>query len=93
MSEFEWDPRNVGINRRMHGVDFADATTVLEDEKALTVPDAITAVDETRVLTLGRDAMGRVLVVAYTRRGHRIRLISARRATPGERRQYLRTEP
>lgn len=93
MDEFEWDPRKAGINRRMHGVDFADATAVLEDEKALTVPDAITAVDETRVLTLGRDAMGRVLVVAYTRRGDQIRLTSARRATPSERRQYLRKEP
>ena len=93
MNEFEWDPRKAGVNRRMHGVDFADAAAVLEDEKALTVPDAITAVDETRVLTLGRDALGRVLVVVYARRGDRIRLISARRATPSERRQYLRKEP
>ena len=93
MSEFEWDPRKAGVNRRRHGIDFADATAVFEDERALTVPDAITAVDETRVLTLGRDAMGRVLVVAYTSRGDRIRLISARRATPGERRQYLRKGP
>ena len=44
------------------------------------------------MLTLGRDAMGRVLVVAYTWRGDRIRLISARRATPSERRQYQREE-
>jgi len=93
MNQFEWDPRKAGVNRRMHGVDFADAAAVLEDEKALTVPDAITAVDETRVLTLGRDALGRVLVVVYARRGDRIRLISARRATPSERRQYLRKEP
>ena len=93
MDEFEWDPRKAGVNRRKHGIDFADATAVFEDERALTVPDAITAVDETRMLTLGRDAMGRVLVVAYTSRGDRIRLISARRATPGERRQYLRKEP
>jgi uncharacterized DUF497 family protein len=93
MSEFEWDSRKAGVDRRKHGIDFADATAVFEDERALTVPDAITAVDETRMLTLGRDAMRRVLVVAYTRRGDRIRLISARCATPGERRQYLRKEP
>jgi uncharacterized DUF497 family protein len=93
MDEFEWDPRKAGVNRRKHGIDFADATAVFEDERALTVPDAITAVHETRMLTLGRDGMGRVLVVAYTSRGDRIRLISARRATPGERRQYLRKEP
>ena len=93
MDEFEWDERKAGVNRRKHGIDFADATAVFEDERALTVPDAITAVGETRTLTLGRDAMGRVLVVAYTWRGDRIRLISAQRVTPGERRQYLRKEP
>ena len=92
MNEFEWDPRKAGINRRKHGIGFADATAVFEDERAITVPDAITPVDETRMLTLGRDAMGRVLVVAYTWRGDRIRLISARRATLSERRQYLRKE-
>lgn len=92
MDEFEWDGRKAAVNRRKHGIDFADATAVFDDERGLTVPDAITAVDETRMLTLGRDAMGRVLVVAYTWRGDRIRLISARRATSSERRQYLRKE-
>ena len=92
MDEFEWDGRKAAVNRRKHGIDLADATAVFGDERALTVPDAITAVGEARTLTLGRDAMGRVLVVAYTWRGDRIRLISARRATPGERRQYLRKE-
>jgi uncharacterized DUF497 family protein len=93
MDEFEWDARKAAVNRSKHGIDFADATAVFEDERALTVPDEITAVDEPRMLTLGKDAMGRVLVVAYTWRGERIRLISARRATPGERREYLRREP
>ena len=93
MDEFEWDERKAAINRRTHDVDLADAAAVFGDERALSVPDAITAVGETRMLTLGRDAMGRVLVVAYTSRGDRIRLISARRATPSERRQYLRKEP
>jgi uncharacterized DUF497 family protein len=93
MDEFEWDARKAAVNRRKHGIDFADATAVFEDERALTVPDEITAVDETRMLTLGRDALGRVLVVAYSWRSNRIRLISARRATPSERRQYLRKEP
>jgi uncharacterized DUF497 family protein len=93
MDEFEWDAGKAAVNRRKHRIDFADATGVFEDERALTVPDEITAVDETRMLTLGRDALGRVLVVAYTWRGERIRLTSARRATPSERRQYLRKEP
>jgi uncharacterized DUF497 family protein len=92
MGEFEWDARRAAVNRRKHGVDFADAAAVLEDERALTVRDDITAVDEARTLTLGRDALARVLVVAYTSRGERIRLISARRATPNERREYRRRE-
>ena len=92
MDEFEWDGRKAAVNRRKHGIDFADATAVFEDEKALTVPDAITAIDETRTLTLGRDAMGRVLVVAYTWRGERVRLLSARRASASERLEYRRRQ-
>jgi len=88
MDEFEWDPRKARVNRRKHGIDFADATAVFEDEQALTVRDEISAVDEPRFLTLGRDALARLLVVTYTWRGERIRVISARRATVGERRQY-----
>jgi uncharacterized DUF497 family protein len=53
------------------------------------VRDDLTAVDEQRWLTVGRDTRGRVLVVAYTWRGDRIRVFSARRATASERRQYL----
>lgn len=92
MDEFEWDARKAAVNRRRHGIELADATAVFEDERALTVPDEITAVDETRMLTIGRDALARVVVVAYTWRGARIRLISARRATPSERRHYRRRE-
>ena len=92
MDEFEWDARRAGANRRRHGVDFADAVLVLQDEQALTVAGKITAVDEPRLLSLGRDALGRVIVVAYTRGGQRFRLVSARRATPAERGQYRRRD-
>ncbi len=85
---FEWDEVQARANLRKHGVDFADVTPVFEDEQAMTVKDAITAVDEQRYLTLGRDALGRILVVAYTWRQDRIRIVSARRALPAERRQY-----
>ena len=66
---FEWDPHKDRANVRRHGVDFADAVAVFEDERAITVPDDLTAVDEQRWLTVGRDTRGRVLVVAYTWRG------------------------
>jgi uncharacterized protein len=92
MDEFEWDARKAAVNRRKHGIDFADATAVFEDERALTVKDEITAVDEARMLTLGRDAMARVLVVAYSWRGERVRLLSARRASASERLEYRRRE-
>ena len=88
MSQFEWDPRKATANRRKHGIEFADATAAFEDDQALTVRDEISAVDEPRFQTMGRDALSRVIVVAYTWREDRIRMISARRATAAERRQY-----
>lgn len=84
--EFEWDERKARTNLRRHKVDFADAATVFEDERALTVADD--APDEERYATVGLDPLGRVLVVIYTVRGERIRLISARRATRKERTEY-----
>ena len=69
-------------------MEFADATAVFEDEQALTVRDEVPAVDEQRFLTVGRDTLGRLLVVAYTWRENRIRIVSARKATAAERRQY-----
>ena len=59
---------------------------VLYDELAVTVADEER--DEERFVIIGMDALGRLLVVVYTWRGDRVRLISARRATSRERRQY-----
>jgi uncharacterized DUF497 family protein len=85
--EYEWDPGKAKLNLRKHGVRFADAVAVLEDEVALTVRDPFSEQEE-RWITLGKDAFDRLLIVVYTWRGERIRLISARRATARERRQY-----
>ena len=82
----EWNSRKAVANLRKHGVDFADAATVLCDELALTIADDES--EERRFITVGMDALGRVLLVVYTWRGERPRLISARKATPRERRQY-----
>src|SRR5258705_13606418 len=68
---------------------FADAATVLHDDYAITIPEE--GADEERFVTTGMDALGRVLVVVYTWRESRVRIISARAATPRERRQYERT--
>ena len=84
--DYEWDETKAQKNRRDHGIDFADAVTVFEDDLALTALDD--ASGEERFVTLGMDAMGRLLVVVYTWRGGRIRIISARKATESERRHY-----
>ena len=84
--EYEWDPAKAAANLRKHGVDFADATSVLSDPFAATRDDDHPS--EPRRLTLGVDALGRLLVVCYVRRGTKVRIISARKATPHERRQY-----
>ena len=84
--QVEWDPGKARLNARKHGVALADAVAVLEDETALTMRDPFPE-DEERWIALGLDAFGRVLVVAYTWRGERLRLISARKATPREMRR------
>jgi uncharacterized DUF497 family protein len=85
--ESEWDPAKARANFAKHGVRFADAVIALEDDSALTIRD-LSSEGEERWVTMGLDASGRLLVVVYTWRGERVRLISARQATPHERRQY-----
>lgn len=84
--EYEWDPAKASSNLEKHGVDFADAVIALEDENALSMADDHP--DEERFVAMGIDALGRVLVVVYTWRDERVRVISARKATPRERRLY-----
>ena len=80
-------PAKARANFTKHGVRFADAVTALEDDSALTIRD-LSSEDEERWVTMGMDVSGRLLVVVYTWRGERVRLISARQAMPNERRQY-----
>jgi uncharacterized DUF497 family protein len=82
----EWDAEKAARNLEKHRVDFADAATVLNDEFAVTIRDDSEA--EERFVTLGADALGRVLVVAYAWPGDEPRIISARKATRSERREY-----
>ena len=84
--DYEWDPNKAKANLDKHGVDFADEVTALEDDVAITIEDDYP--DEERFITIGMDALGRILIVVYTWRGGKLRLISARKATPRERKQY-----
>lgn len=86
--EIVWGPEKAAQNVLKHGVRFADAVLVLEDPYAVTIADDESSPDESRWVTLGADALGRILVVAYTYRGEDIRVISARRAEPHECRDY-----
>ena len=82
----QWDDDKAAANVEKHGVDFADAVSVLSDELALTAVDADRT--EERYVALGMDAFGRILVVAYTWREDDFRIISARKANRSEARQY-----
>lgn len=84
---FEWDPVKCRTNLAKHRVDFADAVAVFEDPLAISIPD-LGVGSESRLVALGQDAFGRILVVCYTERGATIRIISARVATRLERRAY-----
>lgn len=84
--DLEWDRRKAATNLHKHGIDFADAATVLHDEQALTFRDRRAVED--RFVSLGMDALGRILVVVFAWRGNVVRLISARKATRRERQQY-----
>jgi len=84
---YEWDPAKAETNAKKHGIDFADAAVALEDERALTIEDTASRLEE-RFISLCADPLGRVLVVVFTWRSGDIRLISARKATGRERRQY-----
>jgi uncharacterized DUF497 family protein len=84
--DYEWDRQKAAANRRKHAVDFADAVGVFDDPFALTRPDPDGFED--RAVTLGRDCLERIVVVAWVQRSGRVRLISARLATPRERRAY-----
>ena len=83
----EWDPNKAAINLQKHGVRFSDAESVLFDPNALSFEDT-TAQGESRFITIGMDHLWRLLVVVYTDRGNRVRLISARSATRSERQKY-----
>ena len=85
---FEWDRRKAEANLRKHGVSFEEAQTVFTDPLAITLPDPDHSEDEERFIDIGMSDNQRVLVVGYTERDQRIRLINARKATRRERKQY-----
>ena len=88
MMQFEWDLEKAQANVTTHGITFEEAQTVFRDPLALTFPDSEHSYGEARYIEIGLSLYGRVLVVSYTEREERIRIISSRRATRRERREY-----
>ncbi len=84
--QYEWDPAKAISNQQKHGISFADAITVFYDNWSLLIEDDFLC--EQRFVTIGRDALGHVLAVVHTYRDDTLRVISARRATLRELRQY-----
>jgi len=85
--EYEWDPVKAAANFKKHRVRFADAALSLEDPMGRSVPDP-DASGEPRLISLGADPAGRILVTVYTPRGRFLRIISSRKASRAERRTY-----
>lgn len=86
-AECEWDSAKAAANFQKHGVRFADAAISLQDPLGASIPDP-DASGEARMLFLGADPSGRVLVTIYTMSGRMTRIISSRKASRAERRKY-----
>jgi hypothetical protein len=86
--EFEWDRAKAQRNLRKHGVAFDEAVTVFYDPLSATFDNPTHSVGEERFITIGYSARGRLLVVAHTDRGPRVRIFSARCATAREKERH-----
>ena len=87
---FEWHYDKAQRNIQKHGISFEEAASVFQDESALLIADPDHSHHEDRFILLGMSEQTRILVVVHCERGNHIRIISARRATPKERKQYER---
>jgi uncharacterized DUF497 family protein len=85
---FEWDPAKAATNFRAHGVSFEEAVTAFQDPLAKIHPDPDHSESERREILIGHSAQARLLLVAFTDRQGKIRVISARKVTRRERREY-----
>ncbi len=85
---FEWDEAKALANQQKHGVSFEEAATVFANPLAAIFDDPDHSQDELREIIVGHSDRNRVLIVSFTERGGAVRIISARAATPRERKAY-----
>ncbi|HVQ38143.1 MAG TPA: BrnT family toxin [Pyrinomonadaceae bacterium] len=83
-----WDERKAARNLKKHEVPFDEAAAVFSDPLFVIAKDEDHSMEEKRFIILGESNAGRLLVVAYAERGKDTRIISAREATPRERKNY-----
>jgi len=88
MDEFEWDAKKAATNLNAHQVSFEEALTVFADPLAAIFDDPDHSADERRELIVGRSTKQNLLVVGFTERGNRVRIITARKMTARERQDY-----
>jgi uncharacterized DUF497 family protein len=86
--EFEWDDDKAALNEKKHGVTFEEAATVFGDPLATIFDDEQHSVEELREIIIGHSVKNRLLLVSFTERAGVIRIISSRRATKQERKDY-----
>jgi len=86
--KIEWDPKKANSNLEKHGVSFEEGATALSDPMAATGVDPDHSLTEDRFVTFGVSEKGRLVVVSHTEKDQTIRIISARKASKGERELY-----
>ena len=85
---FEWDSEKAKTNIKIHRVSFDEASTVFGDPLSLTIYDPLHSDEEIRFVIIGSSYKNHILIVVHTERKNKIRIISARKATKNERKQY-----
>jgi hypothetical protein len=88
---FDWDPNKARGNLEIHGVSFDEASTAFKDNLSLTIHDPLHSDEEDRFILIGNSYKNRLLVIVHLERANKIRIISARKATKKERKQYEET--
>lgn len=86
--QFEWDSKKAQANKRMHGITFEEASTIFADLLSITIPDPTHSIGEDRFITIGTSVKNKIIVVVHSDRDGIMRIISARKATRKEIRQY-----
>ncbi len=88
MVEFEWNEDKAIANIIKHKISFSEATTVFDDPYALYYKDSFHSFKEDRYIVLGYSNSNRMLIVSFTNRMNKTRIISARLTTKKEKKQY-----